>query len=432
MEIIKEEDFVPLANAASNNMLGLCSYFQTNKDKKFSKRLYAALFNESTELEEFLDDHGARTNKKWLYFGEIVASIRNLSSTAFIINHIQRRIKFYKLQSKNINAFIADSQKRLDFLNKSILALLCVLEHEAHDLGLTIPRGKFSEHNVDEIIVIKTLPHDIDDEGVMNIDEHISHIATSFIEAYNLSDSVLFEKKITAKDIEGNVIPDKINEETLRFLETHVHNAQSMYDTYVHKTPYESQNKLLQSLRGHISITLHLLGVARMLSHFFERHESTVRKEHTRKKIAKIITRKKILDIIINFALYHYTVFVKEGHHISEQILDCFTVVAAAVVNVPEGLGFHLRPSTLVAKISNHYNAKVHMIINKKEFDASSVIDLMWAGGMVKKEEIKQVEFRGDKHAVEDLKILAAANYGEDTMGNSTPLPEQLSYLRQD
>jgi hypothetical protein len=70
------------------------------------------------------------------------------------------------------------------------------------------------------------------------------------------------------------------------------------------------------------------------------------------------------------------------------------------------------------------------MVVHGKEFDASSVIDLMWAAGVIKKEGINEVEFRGDKKALHDLKLLADVNYGEDTMGKSVPLPEIISYLR--
>ena len=130
--------------------------------------------------------------------------------------------------------------------------------------------------------------------------------------------------------------------------------------------------------------------------------------------------------------MYYYTFFSKQGNTIADKILSEFTVFNSATVNVPEGLGFHLRPSTLVAKISNHYSSKLLMIVNGKEFDAGSVIDLMWAGGMIKKENITEIEFRGDKHAVRDIQYLAKSNYGEDTMGNSTPLPDELFYLRKE
>ena len=188
----------------------------------------------------------------------------------------------------------------------------------------------------------------------------------------------------------------------------------------------------MRTLRGHISITLHLLGIAKELCHFIERHETTIRKESPQLKISKIIKRKKVIETVINFSLYYYTFFSKQGNTLADSILSEFTVLSSATVNVPEGLGFHLRPSTLVAKISNHYSSKLLMIVNGKEFDAGSVIDLMWAGGMIKKEDITEIEFRGDKHAVRDIQYLAKSNYGEDTMGTSTPLPDELSYLRKE
>jgi len=49
---------------------------------------------------------------------------------------------------------------------------------------------------------------------------------------------------------------------------------------------------------------------------------------------------------------------------------------------------------------------------------------------MIKKEGITAVEFRGDKKTLHDLKLLAEVNYGEDTMGRSVPLPDEIAYLR--
>jgi len=183
-------------------------------------------------------------------------------------------------------------------------------------------------------------------------------------------------------------------------------------------------------LRGYISITLHLLDIAKGLSHFFERHESKIRNEKTRRRIEKIVHRKKVIDTIINFALYHCTIFMKEGQSLASSIINQYILVESIILKVPEGLGFHLRPSTLVAKIANYYGTKITMAVRGKEFDASSVIDIMWAGGMIKREGIEEIEFRGDRRALQDLRILADVNYGEDTMGKSVPLPKEIAYLR--
>ncbi len=431
-EIITEEDFAKLAEKPAHNILNFASCFTGKHENKLNKKHYVSLVKESMELEDFLDDHGARNNKKWVFFGELIASIRNFSKTAYTISHIVRRINHYKLAGKHVKAFTVDAKKQLSFLDQSILLLFSNLEIEAKSLGLTIPKGRLKDEDFIDSIAVKTLPQNIDESETTDVKAKMNRVATEYTNSFNASAKIIFAKKIPLKDLDTDYIPDRINEETLRHIESATHNAQSMYDTYIHKTPLESQNKDLRTLRGHISITLHLLGIAKELCHFIERHETTIRKESTQQRISKIIKRKKVTATVINFSLYYYTFFIKQGNSIAHNILNKYSVLSLAVVNVPEGLGFHLRPSTLVAKVAIHYGSKLFMIANEKEFDASSVIDLMWAGGMIKKENITEIEFRGDALAIRDIQILAKANYGEDNMGNSTPLPGRLSYLRKE
>ena len=42
-----------------------------------------------------------------------------------------------------------------------------------------------------------------------------------------------------------------------------------------------------------------------------------------------------------------------------------------------------------------------------------------------------EVHFEGDKRVLADLEILAECGYGEDSYGNNTILPEELSYIRR-
>lgn len=431
-EIISEDDFTALAAKPAYHILNFAVYFTGKNKHPLNKKYYVNLVKDSMELEDFLDDHGARNNKNWVFFGEMVASIRNFSRTAYTISHILRRINHYKLEGTHVKAFTRDAQKQLSLLDEFILLLFKNLCDEAKHLGFKMPKGRLKDDDFIDSIAVKTLPQNIGDTGTTEIRDKINRVATEYINAFNASSKIIFANKIPVKNLDLNYIPDRINEETLRHIEATTHNAQSMYDTYIHKTPGESQNKDLRTLRGHISMTLHLLGIAKELCHFIERHETTIRNEDTHRKIAKIIKRRKVIDTVVNFSLYYYTFFIKQGNTIAENLISKFSVFTSAVVPVPEGLGFHLRPSTLVAKIANQYGAKLLMIVNEKEFDASSVIDLMWAGGMIKKENITEVKFRGDQMAINDIKILAAANYGEDPMGNSTPLPGELSYLRKE
>ena len=72
----------------------------------------------------------------------------------------------------------------------------------------------------------------------------------------------------------------------------------------------------------------------------------------------------------------------------------------------------------------------MELCVGKDRFDASSVLDIQWAGGKIQKENINQVIFEGDTRALKDIEILSGVNYGEDTMGKGVPLPKELSYLR--
>ena len=70
-EIITEEDFAKLAEKPAHNMLKYAAYFTGNSNNKLNIKHYMSLVKESMELEDFLDDHGARNNKKWIFLTDI-------------------------------------------------------------------------------------------------------------------------------------------------------------------------------------------------------------------------------------------------------------------------------------------------------------------------------------------------------------------------
>jgi phosphotransferase system HPr-like phosphotransfer protein len=115
---------------------------------------------------------------------------------------------------------------------------------------------------------------------------------------------------------------------------------------------------------------------------------------------------------------------------LAQEILNENIERTSITVGIPVKLGFHSRPSLLVAKIVQHFGGEVILRVGDDRFDASSVLDIQWAGGKINKEGFSEVVFEGDARALKDIKILASANYGEDTMGKGVPLPKDLKYLR--
>jgi len=147
-------------------------------------------------------------------------------------------------------------------------------------------------------------------------------------------------------------------------------------------------------------------------------------------RLAAIVNPEILIDHTINYGLYYACHFLSTGKDLAHEILNENIERSRIEVGIPIKLGFHSRPSLLVAKIVQHYGGQVEMVVNNDRFDASSVLDIQWAGGKIQKEDVDTVAFEGDVRALNDIEILASVNYGEDTMGKGVPLPKELKYLK--
>jgi phosphotransferase system HPr-like phosphotransfer protein len=170
------------------------------------------------------------------------------------------------------------------------------------------------------------------------------------------------------------------------------------------------------------------------LLHFYERHLYEAGYKNIYKKVqdklSKIVDPEVLLNHTINYGLYYTCYFLGKGKNLAREILNEYVERSSITVGVPVKLGFHARPSLLVAKIVQHYGGQVELCVDSDRFDASSVLDIQWAGGKIHKEGIREVRFEGDVRALKDIEILAGVNYGEDTMGKGVPLPKELKYLK--
>jgi len=194
-----------------------------------------------------------------------------------------------------------------------------------------------------------------------------------------------------------------------------------------------AENIILDELRSHFSVVYHIFQVMGRLLHFYERHLYDVGFKDVYKNVSvalsELIDRDLLLDRAVNFCLFYAAKFLSSGKEVAFRIINENMERSTIQVGIPKDRGFHSRPSLLVAKIVQHYGGEVKLQVGEDFFDASSVLDIQWAGGKVKKEEIEIVAFTGDSRALNDLVILAGVNYGEDHMGKGIPLPKELSYL---
>lgn len=407
----------------------ICKLDSTNY--VFTKKLYAKYISTSQVLEDFLDFHGAKNSKDWYLYRELCAVVRHLCLGAYSQRHINNRLIFYDII--DADQFREQGQNSLDFLNQTLKKIAPVILEEAGRLNIKIPEQAFTDNDFPGIATSEKLHYDIDDEAKELQKENIVKIASEFLTIADDFETFRFYEPYKTEEL-FNIVPKKINEVEIRRFEMLVHNLQSTFDTYVIHGGYQFGNRKLKELRSYFSVVFHLLQMMGRLLHFYERHlfETSYKSiyQQVQNQLADLVDPALLLDRTINYALFYACHYLNAGKKLARIILNEHIERSAIKVGIPQKLGFHSRPSLLVAKIVQTFGGQVELCLGEDRFDASSVLDIQWAGGKIQKENISEVIFEGDTRALNDIKILASANYGEDTMGKGIPLPRELRYLR--
>jgi len=397
----------------------------------FTKKLYSKLIGTTQVLEDFLDFHGAKNSEDWYLYRELCAAVRHLSLGAYCQKHILNRLIFYDIP--DVELFREQGEKTLAFLNDLLCNIAPVIIDEASRLNIDIPQEAFGPSDFPSITTSEMLKYDIDDDAKDVQKRNIVKIANEFLALAASFDTLNFYEPYGKEEIFA-LVPEKVNEVEVRRFEMLVHNLQSSFDTYVIHGGFRFGDRKLKSLRSFFSVVFHLLQMMGRLLHFYERHLHEAGYKNTYKRVqealSSLVDPVMLLDRTVNYGLYYACHYLNSGKKLAREILNENIERSAITVGIPVKLGFHSRPSLLVAKIVQHYGGQVELVVGEDRFDASSVLDIQWAGGKIQKEKIAEVTFEGDTRALADIQILADVNYGEDTMGKGVPLPDALSYLR--
>jgi phosphotransferase system HPr-like phosphotransfer protein len=417
----------------SHDYLKCCLYISDLQKPNivFTQKLYSTLISTSMLLEDFMDFHGAKNNMNWYFYRELTAAVRHLSLAANFQKHISNRLGYYDLV--DVGEFSKEGEKTLDFLIRALMKMAPVIIKEAQRLEIRLPETRFSAADFPSVVTHQMLDYDIDDEDKDQQKKNIVKISSEFLDIAKSFDQLKFYDPYPFKEI-LNIVPAKVNEVEIRRYEMLVHNLQSSFDTYVIHGGFRFGNRELKRLRGYFSVVFHLLQMVGRLLHFFERHLHEAGYKNTYKKVQirlwKLVNPKTLLDRTINYGLFYACDFFTTGIELAQEILNENIERSSIEVGVPVKLGFHSRPCLLVAKVVQHYGGQVELVVGSDRFDASSVLDLQWAGGKIQKENLTTVVFEGDSRTLKDIQILAGVNYGEDTMGKGVSLPKELGYLK--
>jgi len=427
-QVIPANQFTGILEEQAEPLLRLGNSLLARPDSVWNQRHYFQLIHQTNELESFLDDYGARYNRDFQFLRELVASVRAFGQTGYSLSHMCGRIESYGIREvgdgHTVDSVTVSATEVLDFVRTSTERLLASFIEEARGLGLKITPEEIPDGDLVSIVVRQKLPRDIGVEQIQEEEQRIAEVASKFLLAWQILED-LGLRKIEDPKKRSKFLSRACTEEQARVYEATVHNLQSAYDTYIKNTVLESEDANLPALRGLTSIALHLLEGATFLTHFYERHESEVRIESTRERLAEIVGRESIQELILNNLLVSALAALKAGKVLAEGLLTKFTNAQVLEVELGEDVLIHARPAALIVGIVNHYGTPVTMELGGQACNAASILELLLAVGSNPDE--RRFVFRGDANPLRDVGLLFRHGLGEDGL---EALPSDLSYLR--
>jgi hypothetical protein len=375
---VSEQDIRELIEQRAQTLLGLADYLANCPAPReaLTRPLVGDLLSHSMQLEELLDTYDAGKSCNWCSLRSVTAAIKLFSDVSYELLHIRQRVPTYHLIPAERD-FVAATNEALEFASLVLSHAAKEMLNQARQLGLRIPPKPATANLFPESMPKGRLTHDCGARQVDTVAGTVALLATAFL---NLASECEDVRATSRTQPQEYAFPNSaaLSEERLRSLEFQFHNLQSQYDTYVSGTQVEHQDTDLPVLRGHASVVFHLLRIATLFAHYYERHVNKQRCS-VASFTGHMVEPEALLLVLMNYSIAFIDLYTSRAVSLCQEMLKRYAEVGRIEVSIPKYRGFHVRPSTLIAKLVHHYGSKVQMLLGDEEYDASSSLDLFRA-----------------------------------------------------
>ena len=430
-EVVLELEFAQTLGPRTDPLFRFANTYAVAGGTPPGKGKLIRLVNLTEALESFLDDHGARYNKTFHDFTELVASMRGIALAGFSVAHLRSRLDGYGAMGSMEEKEAADLKASIEqtdlFLAGAMGTLMEATRQEALERGVAVTEeceDEGPQDSADTDLLRRLLPRNVGQTEPENEEQKVAEVVSKYLQACAMLEDISI-RRIASEEGREKFLRRVCSEEQARVYEATVHNLQSAYDTYIKNTVLEAADDRLLLLRGHVSAALHLLEAVTQLVHFVERHESGMRSDRVEKRIADLVTRADVRKLTLNELLFWANRIMQCGRGLAEDLLPSYTNVQILEVELPEEVELHARPAALIVGIVNRYGTPVEMEVAGTRCNAGSILELMITIGS--HASARRFRFRGDETPLQDIAHLFECGLGESGLED---LPPRLSYLR--
>jgi len=372
------DEFVRLVTHRSANLLGVMKALAASDSpvELINRQLIARILSQAIQLVELLDRYGAHNNKKWHIYRLMVATIKRFADVSYEMHHILSVLPSYRLLPIDKD-FVGATKEALAFSNGVIVRSGMEMLAQADELSVVLsPPAVLDSPNYVNLPP-GVLPRDRPVHTEANVSQTVTFLATAFLNVASECQDVLAASRAKPEQY-ASFIPNAISEEKLRRLCHSLHNLQSLYDTWVSDTRTEEVDENLPVLRGHISVVFHLLTMATSLTHYYERHVEVVG-HSTRRAKTLMVDPVELLRTTMSHSILFAGVYLDAARTLCQDSLKSYAEICEIELPIPRYRGFHVRPSTLVAKIVLYYGSDVQLKLNGHSYDAGTPLEIFRA-----------------------------------------------------
>lgn len=343
-----------------------------------TRPLLGRILSECAILEEFFDSFGAHRNSRFYPMRELLAIGSVFSAVGYKLLHISHSLPRYHLLPVK-GDFQGDTWAALNFISRVLRHAMVLFAEQAEQLGIRnsadSKQEDFSEFNeIGTLVADRDVPASHSDVDVLSFcTELLSLMASSL--SMSIADSPTLEDW-------RSLIPDHVNEDKIRHLVQEFHRFKSLYDTGLSMTKLEQASPDLPVLRGHVSVVSHLCEAGLGMVHFYERHLDCFQEDDFFAQY-ELITPDALLEFIFGYIARYAGRYSSVIRQLSLNILSKYSEVGTIVVPIPQYRGFHVRPSTMIAKIARHYGGGLTMRVLNETYDATQPLALFRANESV-------------------------------------------------
>jgi phosphotransferase system HPr-like phosphotransfer protein len=411
---LSEDMFAPALERKAHTLFDAITIISSCCKTSYEERSLYAVYHEAGLLEDYLDLHGAASNKRFHLIREDVSGIKWIAQALSCLSLLKDGPNPYPSadadwSEQQLTNHVATSISRLNAYLDALFSQLSASWLEA-DLAIVSPKATEAEIHPP----LPTLPSNLlggEDEDSIGGDNSIaSRYLSRFMRLFNSWD-VAATTGLSDGSSAGVFMKKYCTEAIARSFQSRVHNLQSDYDSHLRNTPHELGIPQLRKVRGAVSECLHLLEAVTALTHLYERH-------HRHPHLSKVLPWPELVDVLANHLILSAYKSLGSCMPLAQELLNGLTVSSSTEVLLPDGIEMHARPLSMIANVVKHHGLDVEIECAGRRANAASFMAMLVLVGS--HPGTRTYSFHGDRAALADIEQLFALGLGEKGLGAVT------------